>query len=625
MTTEVSSSRVHPARRPHPLPLVHPDSIPASLKAIGQWIGYSLVPKENGKTDKIPKNPHTGGNARVDAPNTYTDFDTALTFAEATDGIDGVAFVLTDNDGIVGIDLDNCVNDDIIQPAAQTIIQELDSYTEISPSGTGIRIFVTGSLPPGRRRDTVQAIEMYETGRFLTVTGQHVMGTPHTVEPRSEEVTALHDRIFARDHDVATIPTLSCPPAPPFDDDAALWERMFASRQGDKLRRLFDGDISVSRNDASFAVIELGNALAWWTDKDPARMERMIRQTHLLARDKWDQPRGEITWLQYQIQDCIIFVSGSLSDTASAESVPALTAPGTTDPEPESTNDNNARDDTPPTPHYPLMALPDGRPLTPDMRSYFLHEGVDDEGNAQCVNRLHGNRYLYCPSYGWLEWTDTHWNSSQVSEAHLNISITETLKLRRMVAVQAEQEHIVKETRQTASRKRAVKEQLQDRLIVDVKEFDVEPHLLNCKNGVVDLRNGKIVAHEASNRFTYCVNADYVPSRDTSPWDQYLASVVGDYDNIAEWLQMAVGYSISGYTNEEILFYLHGPTRSGKGTFTTALLNCWASPWPVASISIPLPIAVTGMPRTLTWPRSSPAGSLRPQNPMCTSASMKRL
>ena len=83
----------------------------------------------------------------------------------------GLGFVLTADDPFVGIDLDNCFTEEgKILPWAQEIVEMIDSYTEVSPSGTGIRIFVKGKLPGEHCR--TGNIEMYQQGRYLTVTGR---------------------------------------------------------------------------------------------------------------------------------------------------------------------------------------------------------------------------------------------------------------------------------------------------------------------------------------------------------------------------------------------------------------------------------------------------------------------
>lgn len=213
-----------------------------------------------------------------------------------------------------------------------------------------------------------------------------------------------------------------------------------------------------------------------------------------------------------------------------------------------------------------------------DVEEFFLRQSASDEGNAQCVKLLHGEKYLYCDAYGWMENVGTHWHYKGLAEAHLNVAVTETLIKRRVMAVQANVEAIVKATKPDAKNKEAVKRQFKDRVWCDVATFDDQKYLLNTMSGVVDLRNGKMVSHSPSDRFTYCINAEYGQPATSNLWTNFLSESVKDYEHVKDWLQMACGYSVTGYTNEEIMFYLFGPSRSGKGTFTNTFLKMLGSP-----------------------------------------------
>jgi len=83
-------------------------------------------------------------------------------------GFSGVGFILTKDDPFVAIDIDHCLEGKVLTDEARDIIKALNSYTEISPSGTGIRIFVKGAIP----RNIHKAIEIYSHGFYVTVTGQ---------------------------------------------------------------------------------------------------------------------------------------------------------------------------------------------------------------------------------------------------------------------------------------------------------------------------------------------------------------------------------------------------------------------------------------------------------------------
>lgn len=182
------------------------DRIPDTITAIDCWICWREE-ERNDKLTKIPTKPyHTTGtpNAKTNESETWTDFETALNYHR--DGrmqTDGIGFVFTADTPIVGIDLDDCRDPDTGEIAdwAKNIIDQLSSYTEVSPSGTGVHILVKGEQPAGRhQRDDV---EMYDDGRFFTVTGTHVPGTPGTVKRREEALHSIHAEYVQRSADDA--------------------------------------------------------------------------------------------------------------------------------------------------------------------------------------------------------------------------------------------------------------------------------------------------------------------------------------------------------------------------------------------------------------------------------------
>jgi putative DNA primase/helicase len=223
--------------------------------------------------------------------------------------------------------------------------------------------------------------------------------------------------------------------------------------------------------------------------------------------------------------------------------------------------------------------------------SWLLSLPADDEGHAQCVARLHGEHFLYCGAYGWMQYVGTHWARDPEGLA-LRAAIIEVLKARHRLALQAERTPLTQATTRSKHRVHAVMALLAVLLATDVASFDASPDHLNVANGVLDLRTGELLPHEPSQHFTYCLEAAYEPATDYRPWRDWLRRTVaapvapvevGEAADDAcpsappgeaeeSYLQMAVGYSLTGHTSEEVLFYLYGPPRSGKGTFTEALL-----------------------------------------------------
>jgi len=164
--------------------------IPEALCEREQWVCWKKTQRD-GKATKIPVTPGGGGFASSTDPETWTDFEIALEYVQKGKA-DGVGFVFTEADPIVGVDLDDCRDPQTghVDSEAQDIIDRLDSYTEISPSGAGYHVLIEGELPEGRNRRG--HIELYDTARFFTVTGDHVQETPTHIARRQDALVAIH-------------------------------------------------------------------------------------------------------------------------------------------------------------------------------------------------------------------------------------------------------------------------------------------------------------------------------------------------------------------------------------------------------------------------------------------------
>lgn len=266
-------------------------SIPADLKSLKQWVCFKLEPNEKkGKPDKIPYNPRTGYRAKANDPGTWADYDAAINALNAG-GYDGIGFEFAG--GIFGVDLDHVITQDGIDAAAQDIIETLDSYTEYSPSGTGVHILCKGTIPPGERK--AGSAEMYSHGRFFTVTGK-AFGPVKPLAERTAQAAAVHAKYFKK-----ADPPAAPAPYPVFtlsqSDDEVL-QRAFNSRNGDRIRALYGGDINAHNGaDRSHSAADLAlcSELAYWTNGDAAQIDRIFRRS-ALWRDKWDEKRGAKTY-----------------------------------------------------------------------------------------------------------------------------------------------------------------------------------------------------------------------------------------------------------------------------------------------------------------------------------------
>ena len=141
------------------------DNIPQELRVLKQWVCAN-------EHSKVPMQATCDRPASSTNPATWASFEDAV-WAVENGYYDYIGFVFNDN-GIVGIDLDDAFANCILSPLAAEIVNMCSSYTEISKSGTGIHIFVEGDIP-FKGKNNLAGVEMYKTARFFIMTGDMVI------------------------------------------------------------------------------------------------------------------------------------------------------------------------------------------------------------------------------------------------------------------------------------------------------------------------------------------------------------------------------------------------------------------------------------------------------------------
>ena len=279
------------------------------LKSLPQWVAYRLVWNEKkGKADKIPVNPRDGKGAKANDPTTWGTYDEAMDYAQRQGLIagksGGVGFEFAG--GYAGIDLDHVIEaDGTLKKFAQDIVSMMNSYTEISPSGTGLHILFKLTCPLSeigdRNRDSKLGIEIYDSGRYFTVTGR-VYGELKPIAERTEELRSVYTKYLSKIESVrmpdtmpakvqssSVLSSMKSEGGVAYDElsDYDLLEKMFSSRRGGEIRALFNGDIS-GYGSQSEADLALCSHLVYWTQGDFSRVDSLFRQSGLM-RDKWDK------------------------------------------------------------------------------------------------------------------------------------------------------------------------------------------------------------------------------------------------------------------------------------------------------------------------------------------------
>jgi hypothetical protein len=259
-----------------------------NMRDLEQWLCWRQEERE-GKPTKVPYSPITGHRASSTNPETWAGYQESLRACK-DQGYGGIGFVFTPEDDLCGVDLDGCLDPETgeIEGWAQEVIGELDSYTEISPSGTGVHILVRATLPKGRNRKG--RFEAYDRGRYFTVTGKHLAGTPQSIEARQEELRGVVRRVFGEASTNGHTKHVAAPASPTAGNeisDTEVVQKAMSARNGEGFARLWAGDTS-GYGSHSEADLVLCGMLAFWTGGDTARIDALFRQSGLY-RKKWDR------------------------------------------------------------------------------------------------------------------------------------------------------------------------------------------------------------------------------------------------------------------------------------------------------------------------------------------------
>jgi hypothetical protein len=237
--------------------------VPQELAELRQWVCWRSV-KRGEKFTKVPCKSN-GDPGSTTNPSTWSRINNCRA-AVGTRKIDGIGFVFTDSDPYSGIDLDHCFDDKKLKPWAQKIVDDMDSYTELSPSGKGLHIIVKARVGGGRRKD---GIEIYDIGRYFTFTGK-VFENNETINDPQDEVNNLWQTLGGDNgsveyHDIKIDLSVD----PPFDLFNALLENDRKFKQTWNHQRADLKDQSMSSYDMSLVALA---ARTGWSDEELAAL-----------------------------------------------------------------------------------------------------------------------------------------------------------------------------------------------------------------------------------------------------------------------------------------------------------------------------------------------------------------
>lgn len=210
-----------------------------------------------------------------------------------------------------------------------------------------------------------------------------------------------------------------------------------------------------------------------------------------------------------------------------------------------------------------------------DTDDYLVQFSADDEGNAQSFMELYGKDFLYCHSLDWLFWTGTYWKRD-LAEAQLRTRIKDTLR-RRQIAASAvgHQEAVWRASRPNAGVVASCLMMIRPKVNAYIEEFDRDPWLFNVRNGTLDLRTGELRPHNPADRLLKMAGTSYDPQAKAPTWENLVKWAMVDRAELVEYLQMWLGYCLTGDVSAQVFNFWFGEGDNGKSTITQTLLGVW--------------------------------------------------
>lgn len=262
----------------------------SELQPLNQWVVWRGE-IEGGKKKKVPYNPNVHlAKASVKIPKSWGTLNQALQALE-TGNYSGIGFMITPP--LVMIDLDHR---DITDPLASQIVTSLNSYTEQSPSRTGLHILAYADKPI---KSLHKEIEMYSQDRFTTITTDHIPGTPTTIENRTEAIAALYRQFAPAVHETSIQNTVGG-----FGGSGQLLELPPEAVNDPVLQQLLRGDTTgyPSPSNADFVLVL---KLLHWTGDNIDLTRRLFLESGLYREGKTERKTGATTYLDMTIRNAL--------------------------------------------------------------------------------------------------------------------------------------------------------------------------------------------------------------------------------------------------------------------------------------------------------------------------------
>ena len=535
------------------------EAIPEELQKYPNWITFKIEEftdtKGSVKRTKIPYTPTTGMKASTTNPATWVDFETAIA---CESNYDGLGFVFTDSP-FVGVDLDDVGNEikafehGDLNNIVGEFHEALQTYMEISPSGNGVHLIVKGKLPAGKRK--IGNVEMYDTNRYFTVTGDQIGEYDGVNQNVTEPLKRLHSK-YLGDSDSAEVDRSSFDALPTYgnglDAEGVLQNLQKKDKNGDKwIDLLINGDWHKygypSRSDAELAVV---GKLGKYSGYNKHVMDEIFTAS-VLCDEKWNRPSSPT-----KVYTIAKVIANRPKDGG-----------------------YKAKSD------FDLKIKDDSESLNIDeLAKKTMYCSWDDTGNAERFKTVFGDEFLYnTTAQEWYMYDEKVWQPDSLLMAetcataiteimkHEPLNTSPSIDEKELEKLMELKKKFISKTRNHINKMNMLKS-ARSLLPATGESFDKGGNVINLQNGYYDLDNDEFKEHDSKMMFTLISNATYEPEAECPLWEQFIyESFLGDADLI-EYVQRAIGYSISNSTAERLIFFLFGQeTGTGKSVLTNVL------------------------------------------------------
>ena len=502
-------------------------SIPEELKLNAVWCCWKYVKNDNGDNIKMPFNPLTGYRARSNDKSTFVTYPTILRYANSYIAFEGKKQIggigLGIFNGYSAIDIDHCVDENgNISDMAQEIIDFCQSYTEFSPSGTGIRIIFKSLIKIDKNKyyinNAKNHLEIYisdNTNKFVTITGNG------KGEINEIDLTEILDKYMKRS--IPIIQTVT-PQISNYNGNVDLYRIM----QSDyKLNELWNKQATGSHGTESEDDLALCNKLAYYFKCDFDKIKYAFESSPYymskdeLHKNKWNNG-------SYAVKTINMAISFTY---------------------------NNLPRETPVYETEPVKKV------------YSL----TDTGNAhRFADKFSDNIHYNVDNEKWMLYNGKYWEYDikgkirdyvdKLADDMIKDLRYEDDENRRKVISQ----NITKI--QNNAGKKALLEECQHIGNIPVlnSDFDNDPYLLCANNMIYNLKTGEQLPFKKEYMISQSLNCDIDLDNEPVKWIKFFEDILENDEEMIRYVRKVLAYCMSGSTREQQMWVFYGDGNNGK-------------------------------------------------------------